>query len=256
MVKFASSYNNGQIIYPNGIESTPIDYDCHDIDNEDNLAETFKKSPYYEGNGRIILRDIRPYYSCYNERKICEFGDFVGGQMWKYRSFRCTEEKFVFHTIDEICDYIVETETATVDEKMAGTVRLYSDRYGINFHNICVGQKVTRLVKKICGLVKLETHKWWDKYYATFCDAVNALATRKTIIFSINEDDMKIADNWYHWMNRKHYNTVMFMLDSFNGNNIDCMPYATIWLNGKKPGKTLHDGLVKEMLEKAFCIRY
>lgn len=221
----------------------------HTIDGCTPLEVSFKASPRYEGNGRVILRDIRPYYSYYDEEKVSDFANFVKLETcdtcW-------LEAKFVAHTVGWLCELINETETTVVDKNIKETVEEFATWYGFKFHNVGIGQKVTRLIMKICRLAHIDEHEEWYKYYAAFCDVVNALAIRKTIIFSINEDDMKVAENWYGWLCREHYNAVMFMLDdSFNG-NIDCMPYATLFLHEENPGTTLHDSFIKEMLSLAF----
>ena len=217
----------------------------------DNLKELFESNSYYEGNGRIVLRDIRPYYSHYDERPIYEFADFVEDAMCKIAT---PEAKFVLHAVGSICEHVVATEIGVVDDEIMDDVERLAALFGVKFRNVGIGQRVTKLIRKICGITHLEDHGLWNKYFANLCDKVNCLRERKTIVFSINESDIEFANKWYGgWVTNSYYNAAMFMLDSFDGTlELDCVPYAALCLNKEKPGETLHDGFVREMLALAF----
>jgi len=214
----------------------------------DNLKSLFESNRYYEGNGRIILRDIRPrYYSYYDERLIYEFADFVEDSMYKIAT---PEARFVFHTIGEICEHMVQGEPRNVDGEIIECVECNAALYGVKFRNVGLGQKITRLVRKLCEVVELEKDPSWDRYYAAFCEHVNYITVHKTIVFSVNESDMELAKRSWGWI-PDDCNTAMFVLDSFNG-TLDCMPYAVLCVNAKELGATLRDSFVMEMLALAF----
>lgn len=171
------------------------------------LYDLFRRSPFYNGNGQIVLPK-QLMLRTINKADILKFFDWAGIEA-------INREEGKYRDLVMRLQYIAETtKTGIVDEDDEEVVKIICEDYNLKFRP-AVGQKWSRVISKIAreiGFDKItnimtvviggEERKkdyGWNYQFALFADAINPQEVEKTFVISVNPIDfwtMSFGNSW------------------------------------------------------------
>lgn len=158
----------------------------------------------------------------------------------------------LFNIFNFISDNVISVAT----ENFARTINYYGSMAGYNRIKAVQGQKVSRIINKICRMLEIDKNPEYGKRIAQLGDDINEMLIRRHTVISINPWDylsMSFGDSWSNCstidkMNDRHINggdhiyhgdsgsgTISYMLDpstvlyymvdeSYSGNEYELQP--------------------------------
>lgn len=189
----------------------------------------FDDNAIYESeDGRTMIGTKRNYYM----KTISDlmYSDFVAWHSQEHIALSNAHYKlsdmhmdytyqFVKRGIKYVLSHIEDECTSTVDKAIIERFTAFSNRYEVAF-NMHEGEKITRLIGKLAKMVGLNKHVniqdtsftrqdgevitrtkdlGWNYQFARFCDAVNPIIQRGTLVISVHPYDfytMSFGKNW------------------------------------------------------------
>ena len=170
------------------------------------------RSYYMKLINNLIYDDIVDYHS---KEHIA-----LSKAYWKLSNMDMNRTyNFVKRGMRYILPHIAEESISTVDVAIVERIKTLSDRYEVAF-NMHEGEKITRLIGKLAKMVGLNKHVdiqdtsftrqdgeevhrtkdlGWNYQFARFCDAVNPIIQRGTLVISVHPYDfytMSFGKNW------------------------------------------------------------
>jgi len=128
--------------------------------------------------------------------------------------------QFVERAITYICDAMRETGEHLLTEEMFNRITDDANYFGVELKGVRVGHKISKVVRKICGLINIINHvdiqdasfcrqdgsyvertkdMGWNKQYADFSDGINPVVTKMTAVISVNPIDFWTMSFGYNW---------------------------------------------------------
>lgn len=185
------------------------------------LYNLFQKSPYYNGNGQIVLPKQLMLRSI-NVTQIVEFVEWAQTKLTDLKTLTTDEITKWLKVFEKITPSLYSTESGIVTEDDIKSIEEIEEEKPIpnsielaEKFSIARGQKWSRVISKIGKLTGLDkftdiqevTHNGetekkdygWNYKFALFADAINPKKVENTLVLSINPIDfwtMSFGDSW------------------------------------------------------------
>lgn len=170
-------------------------------------------------------------------------------------AFLAIEDISKIRVLFSIFNYVADNVMTVATESFAETINYYGELAGYNKIKAVKGQKVSRIINKICRMLGIDKSPEYGKRIAQLGDDINEMLIRRHTVISINPWDylsMSFGDSWSNCstidkMNDRHINgehiyhgdsssgTISYMLDpstvlyymvdeSYSGNEYELQP--------------------------------
>lgn len=147
-----------------------------------------------------LKREIR-----HNLYEVCSYHKSV---------FLCREDSMKANAIMNIFGFISDNPVSIATEKIASVINNFGDMAGLNIRAVA-GQKMSRIIGKICRMVGLDKNPKYGNRIAQLGDDINEMLIKRHTIISINPWDyfsMSFGKSWSNCstidkMNDRHINS-------------------------------------------------
>lgn len=182
------------------------------------LIEAFKKHPNYNGNYQIIIPTTMNRYLDVNG--VNEFFSWINDKRFEEEVPDNGDSRCIWRILNKIHSYMMENKTNLLDGSLAEELNDIICGTSIVKARFHVGQKLSKVVGKLCralGLDKvsdIQTDEWttidgqvysrtkdcgWNYHFSRFCDSINPITVNSTAVLSVNPLDfytMSFGDSW------------------------------------------------------------
>ena len=158
------------------------------MDNKAELISLFERHPQYNGNGQIVLSDTS-YHREVDRNGVYAFYSKYFGTEW---TGCCWVGKY-FPT--EVCEWFPNWYTGkTVNASILNNLNDHTPELKAR-----EGQKMSKVVRKLCKIYGVDKVDGFERDYARFSDAINPLTVTRYTVLSVNPIDYLLMSNGNSW---------------------------------------------------------